>query len=69
MTDNATQAVVQAKPKSALRTPWRIARDCLTEAHDDLEQAKAIAGKRARGANLRAVISIISDAHWRATRE
>jgi hypothetical protein len=51
------------------RTPWQIAWDCLVEARDDLDQAMALAGKRARGAKLRMVIRTISDPHWRANRE
>jgi hypothetical protein len=66
MSKNATTA--QAKPLWTRLSPEQIACACLDESHDDLRQAKALAGKRARGAKLRMVVRALGDAHWRAAR-
>lgn len=47
-------------------TPAQIAAKCLAETGNDLDRALALAGKRARGAKLRAVVVAISDALRRA---
>jgi hypothetical protein len=43
-------------------TPQELARECLAEADNDLDRACKLAGKRARGAKLRAVTVAIGDA-------
>ena len=53
---------VTGKVYTVAGTPDLIARACLAEAHNDPDRAVRLAGKRARGANLRAVIREIGNA-------
>jgi hypothetical protein len=43
-------------------TPKELARQCLAEAHNNPQRAISLAGKRAHGARLRAVVMAIGDA-------
>jgi hypothetical protein len=43
-------------------TPKALARQCLAEAANNPERAIALAGRRAHGAKLRAVVAAIADA-------
>jgi len=55
-----------------IATPEQIARECLAAAHNNRERAIALAGKRARGAKLRAVVRAIGnegDAVFLRTKE
>jgi hypothetical protein len=48
-------------------TPEQIARECLAEACNNPDRAIALAGKRARGAKLRATVVAIGSALLRAS--
>ena len=49
------------------RTPEQLARECLAAAYNNRDQAIAIAGKRVRGAKLRATVAAICSALLRAS--
>jgi hypothetical protein len=56
-----------SKPQPQAMTPAELARQCLAEAHNDPDRAIALAGKRARGAKLRATYAVIGNALMRAS--
>jgi hypothetical protein len=49
------------------RTPERIARECLAEAGNNPDRAITLAGRRARGATLRATVAAIGTAFLRTS--
>jgi hypothetical protein len=62
-------AYINRHPPTSKRdlTPQQLARECLAETGGDLDRAVRLAGKRARGAKLRATVYEIGSALLRAS--
>jgi len=63
MSDVSNPTAPRRQAVTKERTAEEIARACLAEAHNNVDRAHALAGKRARGAKLRHAYVLIGNIH------